>query len=68
MGYMVDFLKNGGLDGVVLSLGYLPDPIQEYFAGRDLDGFTLDYAVEDRPLGTAGGHQERRAVPRRAGR
>ena len=39
----------------MLSLGYLPDPIQEYFAGRDLDGFTLDYAVEDRPLGTAGG-------------
>ncbi|MBA2441169.1 MAG: NDP-sugar synthase [Rubrobacter sp.] len=56
MGYMVDFLKGGGLDGVVLSLGYLPDPIQEYFAGRpDLEGFSLDYAMEDRPLGTAGG-------------
>lgn len=56
MGYMVDFLRRGGLDGGVLSLGYLPDPIQAYFAGReDLNGFTLDYAVEDRPLGTAGG-------------
>lgn len=56
MGYMVDFLRRGGLDGAVLSLGYLPDPIQTYFSGRDeLDGFSLDYAVEDRPLGTAGG-------------
>lgn len=56
MGYMVDFLRRGGLDGAVLSLGYLPDPIQAYFAGRDdPQGFSLDYAVEDRPLGTAGG-------------
>lgn len=56
MGYMVDFLRSGGVDGVVLSLGYLPDPIQEYFAGRDdLDGFSIDYAVEDHALGTAGG-------------
>lgn len=64
MGYMVDFLRRGGLDGVVLSLGYLPDPIQAYFAGREdpegfsqgfSQGFSLDYAVEDRPLGTAGG-------------
>jgi mannose-1-phosphate guanylyltransferase len=55
MGYMVDFLKRGGLDGVVLSLGYLPDPIQSYFDEVDLDGFSMDYAVEDHPLGTAGG-------------
>jgi mannose-1-phosphate guanylyltransferase len=55
MGYMMDFLRAGGLDGAVLSLGYLPDLIQEYFAGQDLDGFSMDYAVEDRALGTAGG-------------
>src|SRR5918992_3933692 len=55
MGYMLDFLRAGGLDGAVLSLGYLPDPIQEYLAGCDLDGFSVDYAVEDRALGTAGG-------------
>ncbi|MDP8926229.1 MAG: NDP-sugar synthase [Actinomycetota bacterium] len=55
MGYMMDFLRAGGLDGAVLSLGYLPDPIQEYFAGQDLDGFSVDYAVEDHALGTAGG-------------
>ena len=55
MGYMVDFLRAAGLEGAGLSLGYLPDPIQEYFEGKDLDGFSIDYAVEDTALGTAGG-------------
>ena len=55
MGYMVDFLRAAGLKGAVLSLGYLPDPIQEYFDQKDLDGFSIDYAVEDTALGTAGG-------------
>ena len=56
MGYMLDFLRRGGLDGAVLSLGYLPDPIQDYLAGWDgLKEFSVDYAVEDRALGTAGG-------------
>lgn len=55
MGYMLDFLRSGGVEGAVLSLGYLPDQIQEYLAGCDLDGFSVDYAVEDRALGTAGG-------------
>jgi mannose-1-phosphate guanylyltransferase len=55
MGYMLDFLKSGGLDGAVLSVGYLPTPIREYLAECDLEGFSVDYAVEDRALGTAGG-------------
>jgi mannose-1-phosphate guanylyltransferase len=56
MGYMLDFLRNGALNGAVLSLGYLPDPIQAYLCGKqDLEGFSVDYAVEDRALGTAGG-------------
>src|SRR5918911_3549483 len=56
MGYMLDFLRGAGLDGAVLSLGYLPDPIQAYLCTKqDLDGFSVDYAVEDYALGTAGG-------------
>jgi mannose-1-phosphate guanylyltransferase len=55
MGYMMDFLRAAGLEGAVLSLGYLPDPIQEYFCRKDLNGFSIHYAVEDRALGTAGG-------------
>jgi len=55
MNYMVNFLRAGGLEGVVLSLGYLPDPIQNYFERRDMSGFSINYAVEDHALGTAGG-------------
>jgi mannose-1-phosphate guanylyltransferase len=56
MGYMLDFLRGGGLDGAVLSLGYLPDPIQAYLDGwHDLRGFDVDYAIEKHALGTAGG-------------
>src|SRR5215211_7381962 len=56
MGYMLDFLCSAGLDGAVLSLGYLPDPIQAYLCTKqDLEGFSVDYAVEDYALGTAGG-------------
>lgn len=53
----MDFLRAAGLEGAVLSMGYLPDPIQEYVAERkDLYGrFSVDYAVEDHALGTAGG-------------
>lgn len=53
--YMVDSMRAAGLDGAVFSMGYLPGPIQHYFADRDLDGFSLDYVVEEQPLGTAGG-------------
>jgi mannose-1-phosphate guanylyltransferase len=52
---MVDSLKAAGLDGAVFSLGYLPDPIRRYFDGQELNGFTLDYVLENHPLGTAGG-------------
>lgn len=48
-------MKAAELDGIVFSMGYLPEPIRRYFAGRDLDGFSLNYVVEERPLGTAGG-------------
>ena len=53
--YLVDSLREAGLEGAVLSMGYLPDPIREHFAERDLGGFALEYVVESSPLGTAGG-------------
>ena len=53
--YQVDSMRAAGLEGAVLSMGYLPDPIERYFAGKNLDGFSIEYVVEDHPLGTAGG-------------
>jgi mannose-1-phosphate guanylyltransferase len=53
--YLIDTMTAAGLDGAVFSMGYLPKPIKSYFADRDLNGFSLDYVIEERPLGTAGG-------------
>ncbi len=52
--YLVSALKEAKLDEAIFSMGYLPDPIRQYFAGHKLDGFSLEYVVEERPLGTAG--------------
>lgn len=42
------------VDEVVLAVGYLPGPIQDYFEAREHRGLTLSYSVEEAPLGTAG--------------
>ncbi len=52
--YLVNSLRAAGLEGAILAMGYLPDPIKQYFAGQDLEGFSLQYVVEDYPLGTGG--------------
>jgi mannose-1-phosphate guanylyltransferase len=54
LGYMLDFLRRGGIEGAVLSIGYLPDPIQAYLEEEDRGDFSVDFAVEEEPLGTAG--------------
>jgi mannose-1-phosphate guanylyltransferase len=53
--YMVDSLRAAGLEGAVFSMGYLPDPIQNHFEARVMNNFSIEYVVEDHPLGTAGG-------------
>ncbi len=49
------WLERHGVDEVVLSLGYLPDAFVEHFPDGAFGGVKLRYAVEDEPLGTAGG-------------
>src|SRR5262249_26740416 len=44
-----------GIDEVVLALGYLPDAFVERFPDGRFGDLKLRYAVEDEPLGTAGG-------------
>ena len=53
--HMVDVLKASGLEGAILSMGYLPDALREYFTGQVLGEFSVEYVVEEHPLGTAGG-------------
>jgi NDP-sugar pyrophosphorylase family protein len=51
----LSWLAHHGVDEVVLSLGYLPDAFVEHFPDGAFEGVRLQYAVEDEPLGTAGG-------------
>jgi mannose-1-phosphate guanylyltransferase len=52
--HTIAYLKQYQVEDIVLTVSYLPEVIQGYFAdGRNL-GVRLTYAVEDSPLGTAG--------------
>lgn len=46
-------LSAGGIDRVVLSVGYRAESITDYF-GRSFAGLKLEYAIEAKPLGTGG--------------
>ncbi|MFN8397960.1 MAG: nucleotidyltransferase family protein [Bacteroidia bacterium] len=47
-------LKAAGIEHAVLSVGYKWEVIEAHF-GREFMGISLDYAVEEQPLGTGGG-------------
>ena len=49
------WLESHGVDEVVLSMGYLPDAVAAHFPDDRCGGIRLTYAVEHKPLGTAGG-------------
>jgi mannose-1-phosphate guanylyltransferase len=52
--YVLERLAAAGVSRVIFGCGYLPDPIQGCFGDRAL-GLALEYVVEPRPMGTAGG-------------
>jgi mannose-1-phosphate guanylyltransferase len=54
LAYVLERLADAGVTRVIFGCGYLPDPIQACFGERAL-GLELEYVVEPRPLGTAGG-------------
>lgn len=52
--HQIDNLKACGLTDIILVIGYLGDKIKEYFGDGSKFGVTIEYFVEDYPLGTAG--------------
>ena len=54
LAYVLERLAEAGVTRVIFGCGYLPDPIQACFGDRAL-GLELEYVVEPRPMGTAGG-------------
>jgi mannose-1-phosphate guanylyltransferase len=53
LAYTFEHLARHGVERSIISCGYLPDQIEAVF-GHGHDGMTLEYAVEDEPLGTGG--------------
>ena len=52
--HFIAYLQKHGIKDIILTLCYLPDPVQAYFGdGRDF-GARLVYVLEKAPLGTAG--------------
>jgi len=47
--------KASGFQNFVMILHYLPDQIQKYFGDGSDFGISIEYVVENEPLGTAGG-------------
>jgi mannose-1-phosphate guanylyltransferase/phosphomannomutase len=54
MHHILDLLKRHGITEVVATLQYMADNIQEYFGDGSQLGMTINYSIEESPLGTAG--------------
>lgn len=52
--FVIERLRDHGIEEVIFSMGYLPDGIRSYFGDGSSFGLKLTYVVEDSPLGTAG--------------
>lgn len=54
MSYTIDLLKKHEIRNIAVTLAYMPEKIQDYFGDGSAFGVSLEYFVEDTPLGTAG--------------
>jgi mannose-1-phosphate guanylyltransferase / phosphomannomutase len=54
MGHILEWLKRHDLTDIVVTLRYRAEDIQNYFGDGSSFGVTLNYSIEQRPLGTAG--------------
>lgn len=52
--WQIENLKVCGLTDITLVIGYLGNVIQEYFGDGSKFGVSINYYIEDTPLGTAG--------------
>lgn len=54
IGHILDLLRRHGITDVVITVAYMAQTIQDYFGNGQSMGLHIEYAVEERPLGTAG--------------
>ena len=52
--YEIECVKRQGYNDIILVIGYLGHVVQEYFGDGSRFGVSIEYIVEETPLGTAG--------------
>jgi mannose-1-phosphate guanylyltransferase len=52
--HLIDWTKKNGVKSVVLCVSYLRKTIEDYFEDGQRFGVSIEYAVSDKPLATAG--------------
>src|ERR1700733_11192144 len=55
LAYTLQWLKEAGIEDVVISCGYRHDVIRDYFQDGSGFGVKIQYSIEDKPLGRGGG-------------
>ena len=55
LGYCMELIKKHGFDEAILTLRYLPNVIRRYIGDGSAFGIKAECAVEDKPMGAAGG-------------
>jgi mannose-1-phosphate guanylyltransferase/phosphomannomutase len=55
LAYILGLLKRHNFSEVVITVHYMADQIRNYFGDGSSFGMRIDYALETKPLGTAGG-------------
>lgn len=53
--HIVELLRQNGFTELCMTLGHMPEQITDYFGTGEKFGVSVEYRIEDRPLGTAGG-------------
>lgn len=54
MEHILNLLERHGITNILATLEYMPDAIRDYFGDGELWGVSMEYSVEEEPLGTAG--------------
>ena len=54
MEHILELLSSHGFDDVIVTLAFLPQAIRSYFGDGESLGLSIEYSVEESPLGTAG--------------
>ncbi len=54
MEHILELLHAQGVDDVTITLAFMPQAIRTYFGDGEALGMSIEYSVEEEPLGTAG--------------